>query len=167
MRLVQRLLANLFGGWFQLRQRFPAMLLDELADAVTVGERSHLGEVRFAVESRLTVRAVLAGLDAQARARQVFAQLRVWGTEDNCGVLVYLLLSEQRIEIVADRGIARRVAQAQWDGVCALMRDHFAAGRWREGSLGGLAAINALLHEHFPAGDRENPDELPDRPVLL
>jgi uncharacterized membrane protein len=119
------------------------------------------------VESRLTVRAVLSGLNARMRAQEVFAQLRVWDTEENCGVLIYLLLSEQRIEIVADRGIARRVPQARWDEVCALMRDHFAAGRWREGSLEGLAAINALLAEHFPAGDRDNPDELPDRPVLL
>lgn len=167
MTRKERLMANLFGGWFQLRQRFPALLLDELADAVTVGERSHLGEVRFAVESRLAVRAVLAGVDARMRAREVFAQLRVWDTEENTGVLIYLLLCEQRIEIVADRGIARRVPQAQWDGICALMRDHFAAGRWREGSLAGLAAIHALLREHFPAHDRDNPDELPDRPVVL
>ena len=164
---MQRLLANLFGGLFQLRQRFPAALLDELAIAVTAGERGHLGEVRVAVESRLTVRAVLAGVDARMRAQELFAQLRVWDTEDNCGVLIYLLLSEQRIEIVADRGIARRVAQSQWDATCALMRDHFAAGRWREGSLAGLAAIHALLREHFPAGDRPNPDELPDRPIVL
>ncbi|MCX7513487.1 TPM domain-containing protein [Frateuria sp. STR12] len=167
MTPMQRLFANVFGGWFQLRQRFPAGLLDELADAVTAGERDHLGEVRFAVESRLTVRAVLAGVDARTRAQEVFAQLRVWDTEDNSGVLIYLLLSEQRIEIVADRGIVHRVDQAKWDAVCALMRDHFAAGRWRDGGLAGLAAIHGLLREHFPAGDRDNPDELPDRPVLL
>jgi uncharacterized membrane protein len=167
MTRAQRLMANLFGGWFQLRQRFPAMLLDELADAVTVGERDHLGEVRFAVESRLTVRAVLAGVDARTRAQEVFAQLRVWDTEENSGVLIYLLLSEQRIEIVADRGIARRVPQERWDEVCALMRGHFAEARWREGSLAGLTAIHDLLREHFPAGDRHNPDELSDRPILL
>jgi uncharacterized membrane protein len=167
MTRMQRLLANLFGGLFQLRQRFPAALLDELALAVTAGERSHLGEVRVAVESRLTVRAVLAGVDARMRAQELFAQLRVWDTEDNCGVLIYLLLSEQRIEIVADRGIAGRVAQPQWDAICAVMRDHFAAGRWREGSLAGLEAIHALLRAHFPAGDRPNPDELPDRPIVL
>jgi len=167
MTRTQRLFANLFGGWFQLRERFPAAVLDELAEAVTAGEREHLGEVRLAVESRLTMRAVLADVDARTRARDVFAQLRVWDTEENCGVLIYLLLSEQRIEIVADRGIVRRVEQSQWDGVCTLMRGHFASGRWREGSLAGLAAINTLLREHFPAGDRHNPDELPDRPVLL
>ena len=167
MTQMQRLLANLFGGWFQLRQRFPSMLLDELANVITVGERSHLGEVRFAVESRLSVRGVLAGVDARTRSQDVFAQLRVWDTEENSGVLIYLLLAEQRIEIVADRGIARRVAQGKWDAVCAVMREHFAAGRWREGSLAGVAGVNALLAEQFPAGDRDNPDELPDRPVLL
>jgi uncharacterized membrane protein len=164
---MQRLLANLFGGWFQLRQRFPGALLDELAGVVAEGERGHLGEVRFAVESRLTVRAVLAGVNARTRAQEVFAHLRVWDTEENCGVLIYLLLSEQRIEIVADRGIARRVAQEQWDRICLRMREALAQARWREGSRAGIEAVNALLLEHFPAGDRPNPDELPDRPVLL
>ncbi|NUR23317.1 TPM domain-containing protein [Frateuria sp.] len=167
MTRPQRMFVNLFGGWFQLRQRFPASLLDELADAVCAGERSHLGEVRFAVESRLPLRAVLAGIDARVRAQAVFAQLRVWDTEDNTGVLIYLLLSEQRIEVVADRGIARRVAQPQWDAICQRMRDAFARAQWREGSLAGIEAVHALLREHFPAGDRPNPDELPDRPVLL
>ena len=167
MTPMQRLLANLFGGWFQLRQRFSEDVLDELAAAVTAGERTHLGEVRFAVESRLPLRAVLGGVDARTRAQAVFAQLRVWDTEDNSGVLIYLLLAEQRIEIVADRGIAHRVAQAQWDAICGRMREAFAQGRWREGSLAGIEAVHALLREHFPAGDRANPDELPDRPVLL
>lgn len=167
MTTTQRLLANLFGGWFQLRQRFPETLLDELAAAVTAGERGHLGEVRFAVESRLPVSTVLGGVDARARAQAVFAQLRVWDTEDNSGVLIYLLLSEQRIEIVADRGIAQRVPQEQWDRICARMREAFSGARWREGSLAGIEAVHALLCEHFPAGDRPNPDELPDRPVLL
>jgi uncharacterized membrane protein len=142
-------------------------LLDELADAVSAGERLHLGEVRFALESRLPLRAVLAGMDARARAQVVFAQLRVWDTEENTGVLIYLLLSEQRIEILADRGIARRVAQPQWDAICLRMRDAFARAQWREGSLAGIEAVHALLREHFPANDRPNPDELPDRPVLL
>ncbi|HEV2622634.1 MAG TPA: TPM domain-containing protein [Frateuria sp.] len=167
MTRLQRVLANLFGGWFRLRQRFPSALLDELADAVSAGERSHLGEIRFALESRLPLRAVLAGLDARLRAQAVFAQLRVWDTEENTGVLIYLLLSEQRIEIVADRGIAHRVAQPQWDAICLRMRDAFARAQWREGSLAGIEAVHALLREHFPADDRPNPDELPDRPVLL
>jgi uncharacterized membrane protein len=164
---MRRLWANLFGSWWQLRRRFPVALLDEITAAIAAGERGHRGEVRFAIESRLQPLAVLEGLDAPARARQVFAQLRVWDTEHNTGVLIYLLLAERRIEIVADRGIAARVTSAHWQAICTNMRDSYASAQWREGSLQGIAAAHALLAAHFPADGGTNPDELPDRPVLL
>lgn len=167
MTRMQRFSVNLFGSWFKLRQRFPMSLLDELTAAIGSGEREHLGEVRLALESRLPLRAVLDGLDARGRAVQVFAQLRVWDTEQNTGVLFYVLMAEQRIEIVADRGIAQRVTQAQWDAICARMRDCFAKGQWREGSVQGIGAAHALLRQHFPSTGRDNPNELPDRPTLL
>jgi uncharacterized membrane protein len=167
MARMQRMLINLFGGWFQLRRRFPATLLDEMGAAIAAGERSHLGEVRFAIESRLAPLAVLDGLDSPARARQVFAQLRVWDTEHNSGVLFYVLMAEHRLEIVADRGIAAKVAASEWNDICVRMQERFARGQWRDGSLEGIAAANALLARHFPGDGRANPDELPDRPVLL
>ncbi len=167
MARMQRLLTNMFKGWFQLRQRFPAALLDEITAAIAAGERTHKGEVCVAVESRLDPLAVLGGLDAVTRAREVFGQLRVWDTEHNSGVLLYVLLAEHRIEIVADRGIAARVAPAEWAAICTCMRDHYASGQWREGSLDGIAAVHALLRKHFPGNDKADPDELPDRPVLL
>ena len=167
MARLQRLLTNLFGPWFAMRRRFPEPLLEEMTAAIADGERSHLGEVRFAVESRLSPWTVLEGVDAALRARQVFGQLQVWDTEHNTGVLFYVLMAEKRIEIVADRGIARCVAQSEWDEICAGMRDNYASGRWRQGSLAGIAAAHALLRRHFPIDGRENPDELPDRPVLL
>jgi len=167
MARMRRLLTNLFGGWFQLHRRFPAALLDEITAAIAAGERTHKGEVRFAIESRLSPLAVLAGLDVQTRARQLFAQLRVWDTEHNSGVLLYLLLAEHRIEIVADRGIAARVTAAEWDAICQRMRGCYARGEWRDGSLQGIAAAHALLARHFPGNDKACPDELPDRPVLL
>lgn len=167
MARMRRMLINLFGGWFQLHRRFPAALLDEMAAAIEAGERGHFGEVRFAIESRLAPLAVLDGLDAPARARQVFAQLRVWDTECNNGVLIYVLMAEHRIEIVADRGIAAKVAASEWNDICARMQERFARGQWRDGSLEGIAAANALLARHFPGDGRANPDELPDRPVLL
>ena len=167
MARMRRMLINLFGGWFQLRRRFPAALLDEMTAAIEAGERSHLGEVRFAIESRLAPLAVLEGLDSAARARQVFAQLRVWDTESNSGVLFYVLMAEHRIEIVADRGIAAKVATSEWNDICARMQERFARGQWRDGSLEGIAAANALLARHFPGDGQSNPDELPDRPVLL
>ncbi|MFC4762394.1 TPM domain-containing protein [Dyella koreensis] len=167
MGRAQRFFTNTFSGWFQLRRCFPKSLLDEMTRAIAEGERLHRGEVCFAIESRLAPLAVLEGLDARRRAEQVFTQLRVWDTEHNSGVLFYVLLAEHRIEIVADRGIAREVAKAEWDAVCAQMRERFARGDWREGCLDGIAAAHALLTRHFPGNDKDQPDELPDRPVLL
>jgi len=165
--LLQRVFANLCESWFQLHRRFPPTLLDEMAAAVAEGERTHLGEVRVAVESRLAPLAVLEGLDAATRARQVFGQLGIWDTEHNNGVLVYVLLAEHRIEIVADRGIARHVTPEEWAATCTHMRDAYARGQWREGSLQGIADVHALLRRHFPGDGNSRPDELPDRPVLL
>ena len=167
MARMQRLLANMFEGWFQLRRRFPASLLDEITAAIAAGERTHQGEVCVAIETRLDPLAVLGGLDASTRARQIFGQLRVWDTERNSGVLLYVLLAEHRIEIVADRGIAARVAPDEWAAICALMRESYARGQWREGSHAGIAAAHALLVKHFPGNGKADPDELPDRPVLL
>lgn len=164
---MQRLLSNLFDGWFQLRRRFPSALLDEMTQAIAAGEPLHQGEVCFAIESRLPALAVLHGLDAPARAAEVFAHLRVWNTEHNCGVLLYVLMAEHRIEIVADRGIAKRVDPAEWAAICAAMRDAYAQNRWRDGSLQGIAAVHALLVQHFPGDGKPRPDELSDRPVLL
>lgn len=167
MARLQRLLMNLGEGWFQLHRRFPASLLDEIAAAVAEGERTHRGEVRLAVESRLSPLAVLAGLDAPRRARQLFGQLGIWDTEHSNGVLLYVLLAEHRIEVVADRGIARHVVPDEWAEVCTHMRDAYARGQWHEGSLQGIADVHALLQRHFPSDGTARPDELPDRPVLL
>lgn len=167
MARLQRLWLNLFAGWWRMPRSFNAALLDEMAAAIAAGEREHLGQVRFAVESRMGVAAVLEGMDATARAQQVFAQLRVWDTERNSGVLIYLLLAERRIEIVVDRGVAQRVPQAQWDAVRNTMLQGYAQGQWRAGSLQGIAATHALLQAAFPADGSSRRDELPDRPVLL
>ena len=167
MSMSQRLFANLFDGWFQLHRRFPPELLDDMTAAIADGEHSHLGEVRFAIEARLAPQAVWMGLNAQMRARQVFGQLGVWDTEHNCGVLLYLLMAEHRIEIVADRGIARKVKPEEWALICTGMQQNFAAGQWRAGALHGITEVHALLARHFPSHGKARPDELPDRPVLL
>ncbi|WP_267222651.1 TPM domain-containing protein [Dyella silvae] len=167
MTRMQRLLMNLFDGWFQMRRRFPKSLLDDMTIAIAEGERGHKGEICFAVESRLAPLAVLEGLDAHRRAQQVFAQLHVWDTEHNSGVLFYVLMAEHRVVIIADRGIATAVAQHEWDSVRDHMLTRFAKGAWREGCLDGIDEAHALLKRHFPGNDKAKPDELPDRPVLL
>ena len=167
MGRLERLSRHAFGGWFQLGRRFPPALLDALARSIGEGERRHLAEIRFAVESRLPLGAVWRGLSARERAHRVFAEQGVWDTELNNGVLIYVLLADRSIEIVADRGFAQAVDAADWDAVCARMQAAFAAGRWDEGSLAGLEAVHALAERHFPSDGRPNPNELPDRPILL
>ncbi|RDJ00193.1 hypothetical protein DVT68_05125 [Dyella solisilvae] len=167
MARMQRLLMNLFDGWFLLRRRFPGDLLDEMTTAIANGERDHRGEICFALESRLSPTAVLEGLDPERRAHQVFAQLRVWDTEHNSGVLFYVLMAEHRVVIIADRGIAAAVTQTEWDAIRDHMLASFSQGAWRDGCLDGIAEAHALLRRHLPGNDKAKPDELPDRPVVL
>ena len=161
-----RLLRHLFAR--SARSVYPEASLQRIADAVHAAEQRHTGEICFAVEASLPPLAVLRGVDAQHRAQQVFAQLRVWDTHANNGVLVYLLLADRRIEIVADRGLAGRVSEAQWRGVCQLMEGALAGGEHVDAVVAGIEAIGDLLASHYPRepGDGDI-DELPNRPVML
>ncbi|QWT20660.1 TPM domain-containing protein [Bacillus sp. NP157] len=164
---MQRIFTNLFGAWFQIGKQFPPDALEAIAQRVGVGEKTHRGELRVAIESRLPVGEVMAGLTARERATSLFAHLRVWDTEENCGVLLYVLLAEHRIEIVADRGIAAKVNAAEWAAITAHMRDEFAKGHFREAALTGVDEAGALLARHFPADGKPRANELPDQPLLL
>lgn len=161
-----RLLRHLFAPSAQAL--FPNPCLERIAAAIAAGERSHRGQVMFAVESALAPSAVLRGVEPRVRAEQAFAQLRTWDTEDNNGVLIYLLLADHRIEIVADRGLRGRVDAAQWRQVCALIEQDMRAGQAEKAVIAGVAAVSALLAEHFPAqpgaADR---NELPNMPQVL
>lgn len=166
MTPMRRWLSHLFAR--PAHSMFPQPVLDAIAAAVAEGERHHHGEICFAVEAALSARALLAGRDARTRAQGVFSQLRVWDTAANSGVLVYLLLADHRIEIVADRGLDGRVSAEQWRGVCQLMEERLAAGDAGDAALAGVAAVSALLVEHFPRveGDTDE-NELPDSPRML
>jgi len=132
--------------------------------AITASERLHRGEIRFALEGALHVHAFR--LSTRQRARQVFAELGVWDTEENSGVLVYVQLVDRRIEIVADRGIAARVPQHDWDAICRAMERAFKARKYREGALAAIDAVTQILAREFPARGA-NPNELPDKPAVL
>lgn len=162
MRLLRHLFARSAHGLY------PRDSLQRVAEAVGEGERRHRGEVCFAVESALPLLDVLRGRDARARALDVFAQLRVWDTQANNGVLVYLLLADHRIEIVADRGLDALVSAEQWRGLCLLMEERLKAGEAEAAAVRGVAAVSDLLAEHFPraAGDADE-NELPDLPRIL
>lgn len=149
------------------RRRFPAAVLDAIQRAIAAGERGHCGQVCCAIEGALPLAELWRGRTPRERATEVFARLRVWDTQHNSGVLLYVLLPDRAIEIVADRGIATRVGQDDWKSICAQMQQAFAAGAFERGALEGVAAVSALLARHFPAGAEPQRNELPDRPVLL
>ena len=159
-----RWIRHLFLDDAALARAFPGAALDAIGRAVAEQEKRHRGELRVAIEGGLPLPALVAGRTAHERALQLFRDHRVWDTEDNAGVLVYLLLADRRVEIVADRGIDARVGATAWETICGAMQREFAAGRYESGMQSGLASISDLLAAHFPARER-NPNELPDAPL--
>jgi uncharacterized membrane protein len=144
---------------------FPAATMERIQREIAEQEARHRGEVCFVVEAELTTAQLWQGLTSRERARQVFAAEGIWNTEENNGVLIYVLLAEHKVEIVADRGIDRRADPGAWQGIVDAMDAHFRAGRFEQGAVEGLQAVGALLQRHFPAqGEARN--ELADRPIL-
>ena len=162
----RRLARHVIAEDLAVRRAFSRGALTRIEAEIAAQELRHAGELRFAVEGGLSPVSVLRGVTAQQRARELFSALRVWDTEENNGVLVYLLLADRAVEIVADRAIHAVAGDDQWSVICASMRGHFSAGRYEEGVVSGLRAIGDRLAEHFPAsGSPVN--ELPDGPVVL
>jgi uncharacterized membrane protein len=145
---------------------FPSTTLESIRREVAAQEKRHRGQVVFVVEAELTTAQLWRGLGSRERAREVFAQQGVWNTEENNGVLIYLLLADRRVEIVADRGIEAQVNSQAWESICGMMQGHFREDRFEHGAAAGVRAVSDLLERHFPAreGDR---NELSDRPVLI
>ncbi len=166
MNGLGRILRHLFFPPWLARLRFPRPTLDAIERAVHAAESRHRGEIRFAVEASLTLRALLDATTPRRRAAEVFSLLRVWDTEENNGVLVYVLLADRDVEIIADRGIRARVPPEEWQRICHGMEAAFRRGAFEEGAVAGIAAIGEVLARHFPAGAGEK-NELPNRPTLL
>jgi uncharacterized membrane protein YgcG len=161
-----RWIKHLFLDDLYARRAFGRTTLAAIEQAIAAQEKRHRGELRFVVEGGLPVLPFVLGRTAHQRALEVFSLQRVWDTEDNAGVLIYLLLADRRVEIVADRGIDARVGDAAWDAICRGMQSEFAAGRFEAGAKLGIEAISDLLALHFPPGE-ENANELPDAPIVL
>lgn len=151
----------------KLARDFPVQALDEIERAITASESTHGGELRFAVEGALEPQEVWAGRTPRERALEVFASLGVWDTEANNGVLIYLLLADRDVEIVADRGYNGRVRPQEWTAVCEAMEQRLRAGQYLSGVLEGVHAAGALMARHFPAGPGGREDQLPNRPAVL
>ncbi len=163
---ARRILKHLVIPDWAIYRVFPRAALRRIEDAIRESEKMHDAELRFAVEAGLPLVQLLRGVMPRQRALEMFARLGVWDTEHNSGVLIYLQLVDHDIEIVADRGISAKVGQDAWDEICRRMEDAFRAGRFEQGALDGIREISVLLARHFPPRG-VNPDELPDRPVVL
>ena len=161
MRWLRHLVARMGA-----ERHFSPATLDAIQHAIAASEHRHLGEICFAVEGGLPFGELVAGRAPRARAEAAFARLNVWNTEHNTGVLVYILVADHAIEIVADRGIAAKVPQGEWEVICQAMESAFRERRFEEGTLHAIRRVTQLLAQHFPAraGDV---NELPDRPALL
>ena len=149
------------------RRAIPADMVQRLMERVAASEQRHTGEIRIYVESSLPSSYLWRGADTRERAVMMFSKLRVWDTAQNNGVLIYLMLAEHAIELVADRGIDAHVPAQHWQMVVTRMADAFRSNRYEDGLTQALEEVSAVLVEHFPARDTaENPNELPDAPVL-
>jgi uncharacterized membrane protein len=161
-----RLFRHLVANRRRVRSAFAPAALARISEAIAASERRHGGQIRVVIEGALDGEQLFAQQSARERAIDVFAQQRVWDTEANNGVLIYLLLADRDVEIVADRGIHARVGEAAWRGICATMEQAFARGEYEAGVLAGIQAATNHLAAHFPR-QGAGANELPDDPVLL
>ena len=165
----RRLWRHVATDHHSVRRAFPPAALRDIEQAIARGEVRHRGQVCVALEAALPPARVMRGVTPRERALEVFGLLRVWDTEENAGVLLYVLLADRDVEIVADRGIHRRVGDAQWEEICRALEADFAAGRGPQAVVRAVDRMSELLAAHFPAGPggAAHANELPDQPVVL
>lgn len=164
---LSRLFRHFATDHVDVRRTFPKAVFARIEALIADGEKRHRGQLRFAVEPALPISRVWHGVTPRERALEAFGLMRIWDTEENCGVLVYLLLADRDVEIVADRGIHGHVGDDAWESACRKMEAAFREGRYAEGVEAGLAEINGLLTQHYPRDASSGGNELPDRPVVL
>jgi uncharacterized membrane protein len=163
---IRRITRHLLQHHWRARRVFPKSVLGRIEQAIRQGEATHSGQVRFVVEGALDGGPLFRGQPARERALDVFSHLRIWDTAHNNGVLIYLLLADRDVEIIADRGIDAKVGAARWEQICRAMEAEFASSRFEHGVIAGIEAVSRELARHFPPGGA-HPNELPDAPVVM
>ncbi|MFT4120458.1 TPM domain-containing protein [Bradyrhizobium sp.] len=163
---IRRITRHLLQHHWRAKQVFRQDVLDRIEQAIKRGEATHSGQIRFVVEAALDGTPLFRNQPARARALDVFSHLRIWDTVHNNGVLIYLLLADRDVEIVADRGIDAKVGAHGWETICRAMEAEFRSGQFERGVIGGIEAVSRQLSAHFPSvGPHHN--ELPDTPVVM
>ncbi|WP_292993134.1 TPM domain-containing protein [Nitrosomonas sp.] len=162
-----RILRHLLTGKFALRRIFHATSLTAIEQAIQQSEMNHGGQICFAVEATLNTIPLFKNQTARERAVEVFSQLRIWDTEHNNGVLIYLLLADRDVEIIADRGIHAKVSSEEWEAVCRTMESAFRQQQFEAGVINGINAIGGHLREYFPSDSNNQKNEIANKPVVL
>lgn len=163
---IQRLTKHLLASHWRVRRAFPPATVTAIGEAIRAAEQGHDGEIRFAVEGALDPWSLLRGQTPRERALEVFSHLRVWDTQHNNGVLIYILLADHAVEIVADRGIHAHETTATWAAICRQIETACGRGEYEAGAKAGIAAVAQALRRHFPRPDTQG-NELPNEAVLL
>lgn len=170
-RKISRFFKHLVSNPWQVKHHFSASALKAIEQAITASEKKHMGEMRFVVEAGLHPYEIICKKTPRERAIELFSQLKIWDTEKNNGVLIYLLLADRDVEIAADRGIDRHVGHDGWDAICHEMELMFRRGEFEAGVLFGIEKIGLVLEKHSPIKKAKKPrakrNELPDQPILL
>jgi len=161
-----RITRHLLMPPWRVRRAFPAAALAAIEQAIRESERTHAGQIRFAVEGALHGRRLYRGQSARERALEVFSELRMWDTDERNGVLIYLLLADRAVEIVADRGAHLKVGSDEWREICRGMQTELQAGHHEAAVLLAIHAVTRHLAAHFPPGAAPG-RQLPDEPVVL
>lgn len=161
-RIIKHLL---YPPWF-VRYKFPPASLYKIEESIKQSETQHCGEIRFAVESSLGFFQLIQGTPCFERGVDVFSELRIWDTEQNNGVLIFLLLVDRKVEIIADRGLNNEIAGNEWKRICQLMEKSFRKHDFEAGVTDGINEITQLLIKHFPIQD-EKINELSNKPVII
>ncbi len=170
MNKLTRVLRHLTATRLTGKKAFPLETLQAIQSTIAEGEALHRAEVRLIVEPSLDLHAAWHGMTSRERAAELFTHYRIWDTEENCGVLIYINLADHQVEIIADRGIARCVPADAWQAVCATMIGGFAQGMYHDSAIAGLKQLNALLRVHFPesaSSQNQQTNQLSNQPILL
>lgn len=163
---IKRIGKHLLANRSRVNKVFPPRALAAIEQAIKASEATHAGQLRFVVEGALDGRPLFRDQSARERALDLFSQLRIWDTAHNSGVLIYVLLADRNVEIIADRGIDAAVGHVAWEKICTAMEAEFRNGNFEQGVIAGIRAVTQHLAAHFPKG-RNNSNELPDEPVVL
>lgn len=176
LKSISRLFKHLVSNPWQVKRHFSAQALRNIEYAITASEKTHMGEMRFVVEAGLHPYEIVFNKTPRKRAIELFGRLNIWDTEYNNGILIYLLLADRDVEIVADRGINQHVSHANWEVICHTMEAQFRRGEFEAGVMQGIAEIGTLLTRHFPENNaqvsknkvtKKRRNELSDKPLIL